>query len=365
MTTIHADGLDIEIDPNHWRLFSEFEEGKLLTPLFQVSKGDNVMYYSAQFGTRVGLPGDRLSAEFVRAVLVGYHEESRRWVLGLHLAKTADAKPIFKKLVQWREGDSNEHIQEVRIAARTLSLVLTTPLKVFGEKKLPSRTEDPERSGVTGPLEPHHRERIDRFDVKTRAAEITLPIKAGGFTLEDGRSGLVLRLTRQVKGGVESPLFNLVEFSSKSQTIKLIPPTGLLGSFLGTKAQEIAYRRVKNVEVRYVKEEISHTIPSKDKTFMVEQLTVRHIWSIYLTLPDSSLMLAQSVFTQDPELMQSHVSMRGGDKFQTNSAEGVKYFKEHMEEQEKIDQHQADIESTAFVIAEVLDCAVVKTEIDM
>jgi hypothetical protein len=119
------------------------------------------------------------------------------------------------------------------------------------------------------------------------------------------------------------------------------------------------------VEVRYVKEEISHSVPSQDKTFMVEQLTVRHIWSIYLTLPDSSLMLAQSVFTQDPELMQSHISMRGGDKFQTNSAEGVKYFQEHMAEQEKIDQHQTDIESAAFVMAEVLDCAIVKTEIDM
>lgn len=366
MTTIHADKIDIEVGASRWVLF-EGDEGGSISPLFEYTRGDNVMYYQSRYGRSVGLPGDKLSADYVRAVMVGYHEPSRRWLLGLHLAQSEDAKPVFKCLVRWQESQSQTHIDDVRRAARALSVFMGCPLKIFGEKKLPSRASDAERSGVTGPLEPHGRHTIEYAEVERTARDIDLPIEGGGFfSVTKAQHGLLLRLNKDMEArGDENPAYNLCEINTHHKKVKLIPPTGLLGVFTRAHGQEIPFDRVQNVEFRYIKEEISQSVPSEDRTFIVEQFSYRHVWRIYLTLRDESLLVLSASFNQSSALLQSRITMVGGTKLETNSLAGVQYFRQHMAEQEKIDHLQTAVEHTAYLMAYLLDRHLVKTEVQV
>jgi len=365
MEHLAADGVDIAIDKIRWRVF-EGSQGYTLSPLFQYSRGDGVLHYTPDYGKQIGLPGDRLSVDYVRAVLVGYHAKSQRWLLGLHVAQ-GDEAPIFKVLVRWPISNPDDHGHDVRMAARTLSRFLSCPLKVFGEKKLPKPTDDPTRSGVTGPLDPHVRRRIDLNEVKQHAIDIELPVEGPNFQINTSRSGLTLKLTKQPSGGdgeSDSPVFNLVEFNFKQKRVKLIPPTGLLGSFLSGAAKEIEFQDVHNVEHRYIISEVASNVPARDGSYMVEQLTNRHIWGLYLTLSDESLLLLRASFIQSSDLIQSRVTMvGGGNKLDTNAAEGVKYFKQHVEEQERIDEINNATLYAAYLVANALGRHIVKTEV--
>jgi hypothetical protein len=365
MEHLIAEGVEVAIDKIRWRVF-EGSQGYTLSPLFQYSRGDGVLHYTPSFGKQVGLPGDRLSVDYVRAVLVGYHEKSQRWLLGLHIAEH-DEDPVFKVLIRWPIGNSEAHEHDVRMAARTLSRFLSCPLKVFGEKKLPKPTDDPNRTGVTGPLDPHVRRRIDLNEVKQHALDISLPLEGPGFQINTSRSGLAVRLTKQPSGGdgdSDSPVFNLVEFNFKQKRVKLIPPTGLLGSFLSGAAKEIEFQDIHNVEHRYIITEVSSNVPASDGSYMVEQLTNRHLWGVYLTLSDESLLLVQATFIQSSDLIQSRVSMvGGGNKMDTNAAEGVKYFKQHVQEQERIDEINSSTLYAAYLVANALGRHIVKTEV--
>jgi len=367
MQTIQAEGIDIELDRDHWLLY-EAVGGHTISPLFKVRRSDNVMFYNPNFGKKAGLPGDKLSIEYVRAVLVGYQESSRRWILGVHIAPDANAKPVFCPLVAWSPEDSSVHVEAVRLAARGLALLLTCPLKVFGEKKFPSKsTVDDTRSGVTGPLEPHLRQRVEKEKVRQLAQEVKLPLEGDGYILRSGRSGPILQVNKKPSGGkADAPIFNMVEVNVQQKKVKLIPPTGLLGAFMSSPNKEIAFGQIGNVECRHVKAEITHAIPApgESKTATIEQYTIRHIWGIFLTLRDESLLLVQTTFTQSPELMQARISSIAGNKFETNSAEGVRYFREHMQEQENIDTYTLNAEQTAYIIAEGIGCHVVKTEVE-
>ncbi|HLA41931.1 MAG TPA: hypothetical protein VJZ27_00755, partial [Aggregatilineales bacterium] len=149
------------------------------------------------------------------------------------------------------------------------------------------------------------------------------------------------------------------------QNVRLIPPTGLLGAFMQSSGHEIPFNRIYNIEFRHVKEEISNSVPSDDGNFTVEELTVRHNWGIFLTLPDESLMLLQDTFTQSSDLIHSKVTTAGGTKLDTNAIEGMNYFRRHLQEQEEIDSHHQSVEYATYVIASALNVSVVATEVDI
>lgn len=359
---IHADRVVIHLDHHTWKLFPE--NNKALYPFFEATRGDTVVYYDARYGEKAGLPGDRLSIEYVRAVLVGFHSESGKWILGLHLAQSEDEKPVFRPLVRWTNP---ENVQEIRYAARKLAALLVCPLKVFGEKKLPAESDDPLRSGVTGPLEPHYRTRIEVDDIRHLVRSIKLPIQGEGFMVNVGKNGVVLRLDKDVAGGEEDvPVFNLVEFNVDKNEVKLIPPTGLLGLFMKGSTRNMRFSEVYNVEFRYYKAEISESRLSDDKKQAEEQFTMRHVWGLYLTLKDESLLLLRLAYTQLPELLQTRAETVGRvSKLETNSIEGISYFRKTLEEQTLIEERQNTLEHASYIIAHAIGCPVVKTQYEL
>ncbi|HLA43624.1 MAG TPA: hypothetical protein VJZ27_09325, partial [Aggregatilineales bacterium] len=217
MITIYADEHTIVVDNTHWRLFKEDHTD---TPVFEYTRANNALFYEEEYGKHIGLPGGGIETSFIRAVLVGYHQRLSRWMLGLHLSESPDTKPIFREVVRWTEGDSSVSMQDAQTAARTLATILQRPLKVFGARKFPVPTADTSRSGVTGPLQPHNRERINQDDIDRRIIGITLPIRAERFVLEEHDRGLVLRVTDQGSlGDEETPLYSLCEINAQRQEV--------------------------------------------------------------------------------------------------------------------------------------------------
>ncbi len=370
---IHADRMVVRITKTRWQLYrTEDDPGAYGTiPLFEATRGGNLMTYDDQYGQHVRLPGTQCSVDYVQAVLVGYHEERRRWYLGLHMLSydhirqdVSDDKPEFKRLMRWPEGPSHIAADEVRLAAHSLAMMLSTPLKVFGAKKLPAETDDPLRSGVTGPLQPHLRQRLEHDEVRKIVVEFELPIQGEGFTLKDSNNGITLHLPkRSGQSGQEAPVFNLVDFNKKTGIIALIPPTGLLGAFMKTRGQEYSFQQVKNVEHRYIRQEVTQSIRADDGNYQVENLTYLHSWGVYLTLQDRSLLLLKNAYQQSPTLLHSRLSTLEGGKRDTNSAEGFRYFNEHMAEQNHIDDYRQTTEQAAYRLANIIGCPLVLTEV--
>jgi hypothetical protein len=280
MTVIHAEDVKIDFDTRQWRLYPLAGGEK---PIFEYTRSNPLMFYAHEFGAQIGLPGDRFSVVHVYAVLVGFHAHLKQWMLGIHCSTSPDATPALRILARWQKGDSQEAALQAREAASGLSVLLSCPLKVFGAKKLPVETSEPKRSGLTGPLTPHTRERIELPAIMERTKHIELPIEGDSFILFRSRTGLILKQGKPAGvGDLETPIFNMCEFNPVLQKLRLVPPTGLLGSFIETAAQEILYDAVLNVELR-------HTI----EIFADQATPKRHIWGIYLTVPHESLLLAQ------------------------------------------------------------------------
>lgn len=359
---INADKAVIHLDQHTWKLFPE--DSKALYPLLEITRGDTVIYYNAFYGEKAGLPGDRLGVDYVRAVLVGYHEESGKWILGLHIAQVEGEKPVFRPLVRWTNP---ENLQEVRYAAQKLASLLVCPLKIVGEKKLPSESDDPMRSGVTGPLQPHLRTRISVEDIRHLVRGIKLPIRSANFMVDVGKNGVVVRLDKEIVGGDEDvPIFNIVEFNVDKSEAKLIPPTGLLGLFMKGSTRNLLFSMIYNLEFRYYKVDVSEQTASPDKKQLVDQLTTRHVWGVYLTLKDESLLLLKSSYTQSAELTQTRAEKVGRiSKFETNSIEGINYFRKTLEEQNAIEERQNAMEHAAYIIAHAVGCPVVKTQYEI
>lgn len=360
-TTINTDEFVLQVDPHTWKIFSQEEH--TVFPLFTATRGDTVVYYSAWFGEKMGFPGDRLAIDYIRAVMVGYHAESQKWILGLHVSQTENAKPIFRKLVDWSDP---ERMTDIRYAARKLASLLVCPLKIFGEKKLPAESNDPMRSGMTGPLQPHLRTRVDKDDIRRLVRGIKLPIKGDNFEVNVGKNGVVVRLDKQLAGGDEDvPVFNMVEFNVDKNIVRLIPPTGLLSMFIGSGAKNIPFKNIFNAEFRYYKVDIGETVPSADKKMMEERLSVRHVWGLFLTMQGESLLLLKSSFAQSPDLLQTRAETVGRiNKLETNSIEGITYFRRTLEEQNLIEQRQNVMEQASYIIAHAVGCAVVKTQFE-
>jgi hypothetical protein len=75
-------------------------------PDFQVVRGGGVMEYTPGFAQAHKLPGTVLSVEYVQAVVIGYDEKSRCWLLGFHIARNVEDKSRWLELVRWPSGDN-------------------------------------------------------------------------------------------------------------------------------------------------------------------------------------------------------------------------------------------------------------------
>ena len=151
----------------------------------------------------------------------------------------------------------------------------------------------------------------------------------------------------------------------KKSSVKLIPPTGLLGTFFsGARGREVRFREIRNVELRHVVELFSEM--RQDNThdkMMTEELTTRHAWEIHLTLADETILLAMTTHSakQDRENqpMESTSKIDVASKFHTN----VTYYQQLQQQQQEHDKAEHSAEATAYLVAAVIDCTLVKTQI--
>jgi len=366
MTNIQAEDVEIRIEEGVWRLYPFGEH--ILTPGvdFEVRRGSGRLEYSPEFAETHRLPGTVLSMTFVQAVVLGYEEKSGRWLLGLHLAQRDAEKSHWVELVRWPPADNVEFAAIAQQAARELAEYLGCPLRIFGAKKpVSAHAASAARSGVTGPLVPHRREDIGPQRVKLYAQSVKLPIQYPGMWLGPGRSGVTLRLAKDMtlakRGGI-APSFNQCVIDPEQGIIRLLPPTGLLGAFFGgQQARELRVADVRNVEVRHT---LTHDyVTQQEARDVVTEVTYTlYSWEVYLTLPDESLLLAQTTHRTSSELSRKRATV--GDKFSVDTKAGIEYLRQHQADQEAYETAETFARTVAIVMASVLDVAVVKTQVE-
>lgn len=367
MTTIPAENSEISIKDGTWRLVptnAPLTSG----PDFWISRGAGVMEYTPGFAESHNLPGTVLSIEYVRAVVIGYEEKSRRWLLGFHISRTAQEKPRWLELVRWPSGNNELYAAAAQQAGRELAEHVGCPLKIFGAKKLPRvTTTTPRSSGVTGPLVPHQREDIGPQRVRLFSHSVKLPVQYPGIWLGEGRNGVTLRLAKDViskHGGGEAPAFNQCIIDTEQKKVQLVPPTGLLGVFLGgTQGRVIPMDSVRNVELRHVitRQYVARN-ESQDSDLVTEVTFTHYTWSVYLTLADESVLLAQTEHATSSELMRKRATV--GDKFSVDTKAGIEYLRQHQEDQEAYENAETFARTVAIVIAARLGTHLVKTQVE-
>jgi hypothetical protein len=366
MTTIQAEAVEISIREGVWRLTPTDDEALSTHPIFHVTRGAGVMEYTPDFGESHKLPGTVLSLEFVRAVVIGYEEKERRWLLGLHVSRREEEKARWLEIVRWPPGDNELYAAAVQQAGRELAEHIGCPLKIFGIKKLPQKiTGTSLRSGVTGPLVPHKREDIGPQRVKLFAQSVKLPIQYPGIWLGQGRNGITLRLAKDVspaKAGTIAPPFNQCVIDPEQGTIRLLPPTGLLGAFFGgQQGRLIKIGHVRNVELRH--NIAREHVPQPEGADMITEVTyITYSWGVYLTLPDESLLLAQTTHATSSDLSRKRALV--GDKFSVDSKAGIEYLRQHQADQEAYENAETFARTVAVVIASTLGVHLVKTQVE-
>lgn len=365
MTVIPAEDVEISIRDGHWRLIPSGDDVLSIEPVFQVTRGSGVMEYTPAFGQARKLPGTVLSIEYVRAVVIGYEEKTRRWLLGFHVARSAQDKARWLEVVRWMPGDNELYAYSAQQAGRELAEHVGCPLKIFGAKRLPRQPVSTAPTGVTGPLVPHKREDIGPQRVKLFAQSVSLPVQYPGIWLGRARGGVTLRLAKDVTadrhGGI-APSFNQCIIDPEQGVIRLMPPTGLLGTFLGgPQGRVIQIVDVRNVELRYTIAR-RYVSQKEDKGLVTEITFITYIWDIFLTLPDETILLAQTMHQTSSDLSRKRATV--GDKFSIDSQAGIEYLRQHQEDQEAYERAETFARTVGVVIASTLGVRLVKTEID-
>lgn len=364
MTVISADQVDIMIRDGIWRLVPS---GQSLAPvtLFQVARGSGLIEYTAEFGQPRKLPGTKISANYVRAVVIGYEEKTQCWQLGFHVARSEEDKARWLQVVTWPPGDNDLYVDAAQHAARELAEHVGCPLKIFGAKKLPRRPASRSRSGVTGPLVPHTREDIGPERVKLFATSVKLPVQYPGIWLGRAKGEVTLRLSKDAAvqpGGKIAPSFNQCIIDPEKGVIRLMPPTGLLGGlFGGPQGREINTSAVHNVELRFVV--TREFVPQENADGTITEVTyINYAWEIYLTLLDEAIFLAQTTHSTSSELSRQRASV--GDKFSVNTKAGIDYLRQHQADQEAYENAETFARTVSMVIASTLGVRLVKTEVN-
>lgn len=362
MPTIPVEDYEVTIYEGVWRLIPT---GDVLStrPVFQVTRGAGIIEYTPEFGQQRRLPGTVMSIEYVQAVVAGYDEKTRRWLLGFHIGRDSEEKPHWLALVCWPSGDNALYAAVAQQAGRELAEYIGCPLKIFGAKKLARPLAETE-SGVTGPLVPHKREDVGPQQVRLLSHSIKLPVQYPSMWLGPSRNGVTLRLSKEATTGKQgiTPSFNQCVIDTQQGTIKLMPPTGLLGSFLGgAQGRSIKTSLVRNVELRYVI--TRRSVPQESSGNIVTEVTIiTHNWEIYLTLPDESLLLAQTSHQTSSEL--SRKRSMAGNKFSVDTSAGIDYLRQHQADQEAFEAAKTWAEQASVVVAGTLGVSLAKTQVD-
>jgi hypothetical protein len=357
------DNAEITIKDGIWKIFNT--TGKhTLSSFFTVVRGNGVVNYNPSFGEARQLPGDVLSVDYIESVVVGYDQNRQRWVLGLQVALKADEKARFVGLAQWPAGDNPTYAVEGQTAGRALAEYMGRPLKLFGVKKLP--TADP-RKTITGPLEDHKRYDIDLATVMFKARKITIPLTLGDFSLMRAKNIITLRNPKEAtanKSSDEAPAYTLVTFDLDAKQVKLVPPTGLLGSFFGPGGRAIKFDQIRNVEHRRVISYDQSTEETPDGS-MIDMSRRRYHFSVHLTLKDETVMLLRFEHIIDPRLTTSTLrAVQIGIGAGAHEIEDeMRRLKQFERESGSIDQKAETAENVAIILAASLGVPMVKTSV--
>ncbi|HLY27776.1 MAG TPA: hypothetical protein VKQ72_15630 [Aggregatilineales bacterium] len=371
MTALFADGVEINIEEGHWRLYN-LEGSNSLSPFFDVLRGSGILSYVASFGKEHGLPGTVLAGDYVRAVVVGFDERNKRWLLGLHVAGPNDLQPRWIEVIRWPFGEEEKYATDSHQAGRILAEYLVCPLKLFGAKKLPGSGPDGKpRPGVTGPLTPHQRQDVDIPRVRVQAQAIHLPIAREGVWIGGAHDMIHWRIakdsqhSKQASGGVETPAYSQGTIDQSSQAVRLVPPTGLLGTFLGPQGRTIAFAEIRNVELRRTVIHESSIVKDEDG-MSVDQTRTNHLYGVYLTLSNESVLVAQlrHVITSDLTRHRARTGISAVGKGKGYDAEAeMAYLRQHAVDQQDHDETSMFVESMAVVMAAAIGRTLVKTEV--
>lgn len=363
MPVILAENAELQIEEGRWRLYDSSDPDSL-SAMFEVNRGNGILSYSANFGEKRGLPGTRLAIHYVKSVVAGFDQKTNRWRLGLYVTQDEDEKPLWVELVHWPSGQNREFAESAQKSGRILAEYIMCPLKLFGVTKTPSAA----RSTITGPIVAHRRVDVEPSEVKARAQRVNLPKQVTGMWLGVTNKGLTVRLAKEVvassKGEV-APAFQVVEVDVDRNTIRLTPPTGLLGAFFGGAAgRALKYSEIRNVEFRHVMQQNSSMRKSEDDGMMVEVLINQDAWEVYLTTANESLLIAKASHSRDGGMARQRVQdVAGGAKFGEAYDAAVDYYRQHEEDQRRLEEVKDWAYSVAVTFGAAIGCRMVETEV--
>jgi hypothetical protein len=162
--------------------------------------------------------------------------------------------------------------------------------------------------------------------------------------------------TDQVKGvGSRPPTASAIDKDSQ-RTVRLVPPTGLLGAFLGPQGRAIKFQDVRNVERRHTI--VHESSLKKDADGMTTDVTqTKELFAIYLTLPEESVLLAQLRHVATSELARHRAKTKTLGDTDYNAEQEMAYLRQHQADQEHHDQVAELAESAGLVIASAVGCS--------
>ncbi|MCI0712318.1 MAG: hypothetical protein L0154_19345 [Chloroflexi bacterium] len=354
-TSVRSAENEIEIAENHWRMFDFYS----LSPEFEVVRAGGLLRYTAKYGEAHGLPGTRMSAQYVRAVVAGFDPKAQLWRLGLHVSEKPGQQPVWIELTYWEPAQSTEASEAAPRVGRVLAEYLGSPLKLFGVKK-------PATEHKTGPLVPHKREEIPVNSAQAMARQLQLPVQVPGMWLDMGRNGAHLRLDKnltQGKPGEIAPAYQNVEVDVEKGMVKMLPPTGLLGAFFTTPGRQIKFDEIRNVEYRHTQMDVAQVKESDSDNMLTEIRNKHHAWEVLLTMPGESLLIVRTTHVTEGDIQSRRVTDVGGSKFDTNFELGVDYYRKYEEDQRQMEEAGHFARSAALLFASSIGVKVVQTEI--
>jgi hypothetical protein len=179
------------------------------------------------------------------------------------------------------------------------------------------------------------------------------------------RSGVTLRLAKDAttgKKGDVAPSFNQCVIDPEQGSIRLLPPTGLLSFLSGQQARTISAGDVRNVELRHTV--TRRSMPKQQEHGVITEIThITYTWDVYLTLPDESVLLAQTSHTTTSDLSRRRATSTG-EYSAVDLEAGIEYLRQHQMDQQAYDTALGWAESAALVIAGTLGVRLVKTEVE-
>jgi len=364
MANLFADGVEINIEEGKWRLYNT-EGANSLSPFFYVIRGTGLMNYVSRFGETRGLPGDVLSADYVQAVVVGFDEKVKRWRLGVQVQLRENEKPRFIELVHWPQGDDEQYATESHRAGKVLAEYLECPLKLYNVKNgNTTQGEGQTLKRTTGPLSTQQVD-LDLHRVKLRAERVQLPISQDGLWIGGARNGISMRIPRAADAaapGEETPVYNQCVINKDSHTVRLMPPS-LLGGILGPAGRTIKFDAIQHVELRHVVLQKPSMVKEEDG-LAVDLTQNNHLYSIYLTLGNEAVLLAQLRYAPRAVMAPQRVKAKTLIDGDYNVEQQMAYLRQQQHDQQRHDKIVEFMDSAAFVVAAAVDRPLVKTDED-